>query len=937
MFDAVVRGAFRTILRRVFAAQWRASRRLQVVLISAVGVSLFFALTAGAPLGGAAPTKTFSIGGTVSGLSGTVVLQDNGGDDLSVSSSGPFTFATKLPTGAAYNVTVKTNPSGQTCSITNGTGTVGTANVTSITLTCTTWTSASENFNRANGGLGASWAATSDGSLSIVSQQALGKAGAYAGNIRVAESYGSDQYSQIEVTSTQLSGNQWIGPTVRSQNGGQNTYLGIYVWNNGNAQLRLYKRTAGTLTQLGSSYKSGPLPAGTKLTLTAIGSTISFQQNGATRIAVTDNTLTGGAAGLMTFGAARADNWAGGTGTVPPPPPSTYSIGGTVSGLSGTVVLQDNGGDDLTVSANGAFAFATKLATGTPYNVTVKTSPSGQTCSVTNSTGTVGTANVTSITVTCTTSTYSIGGTVSGLSGTVVLQDNGGDDLTVSANGAFAFATKLATGTPYNVTVKTNPSGQTCSVTNSTGTVGTANVTSITVTCTTSTYSIGGTVSGLSGTVVLQDNGGDDLTVSANGAFAFATKLATGTPYNVTVKTNPSGQTCSVTNGSGIVGTANVTSITVTCTASTYSIGGTVSGLSGTVVLQDNGGDDLTVSANGAFAFATKLATGTPYNVTVKTSPSGQTCSVTNSSGTVGTANVTSVAVSCTTLASASDDFNRADGGLGAGWVAMTSDGGLSIASQQVVGTATGHAGDIRTAESYGSDQYSQIEVTSTQLTGGQWIGPTVRSQNGGQDTYLGIYFWNNGTPQLQLYKRTAGTFTQLGSSYDSGPLPAGTKLTLTAIGSTISFQQDGATRIAVTDNTLTGGAAGLMTFGAARADNWAGGTGTVPPPPSTYSIGGTVSGLSGTVVLQDNGGDDLTVSANGAFAFATKLATGAAVQRHGQDQPERPDLQRHQQQPAPSARRTSPASRSAAPPWPPPVRMISTGRMVVWVRAGWR
>ena len=124
-------------------------------------------------------------------------------------------------------------------------------------------------------------------------------------------------------------------------------------------------------------------------------------------------------------------------------------------------------------------------------------------------------------------------------------------------------------------------------------------------------------------------------------------------------------------------------------------------------------------------------------------------------------------------------------------------------------GRRAAHAGDIRTAESYGSDQYSQIEVTSTQLSGGQWIGPTVRSQNGGQDTYLGIYFWNNGTPQLRLYKRTAGTFTQLGSSYDSGPLPAGTKLTLSAVGSTISFQQDGATRIAVTDSTLTGGAPG--------------------------------------------------------------------------------------------------------------------------------
>ena len=49
--------------------------------------------------------------------------------------------------------------------------------------------------------------------------------------------------------------------------------------------------------------------------------------------------------------------------------------------------------------------------------------------------------------------------------------------------------------------------------------------------------------------------------------------------------------------------------------------------------------------------------------------------------------------------------------------------------------------------------------------------------QNGGQNTYLGIYFWNNGSPQLRLYKRTAGTWTQLGSSYNSGPLPAGTTL----------------------------------------------------------------------------------------------------------------------------------------------------------------
>ena len=126
------------------------------------------------------------------------------------------------------------------------------------------------------------------------------------------------------------------------------------------------------------------------------------------------------------------------------------------------------------------------------------------------------------------------------------------------------------------------------------------------------TYSIGGTVSGLSGTVVLQDNGGDDLSVSRNGAFTFATKLPTGAAYNVTVKTNPAGQTCTVSGGSGTVASANVTSVAVTCKTNTYSIGGSVSGLSGTVVLQDNGGDDLSVSANGAFTFATKLPPGPP-------------------------------------------------------------------------------------------------------------------------------------------------------------------------------------------------------------------------------------------------------------------------------------------------------------------------------------
>ena len=77
-------------------------------------------------------------------------------------------------------------------------------------------------------------------------------------------------------------------------------------------------------------------------------------------------------------------------------------------------------------------------------------------------------------------------------------------------------------------------------------------------------YEVGGSISGLAdgASVVLQNNGTDNLTVSANGAFVFASPLASGAPYVVTVLTQPAGptQTCVVTSGSGGVGSEDVTS-----------------------------------------------------------------------------------------------------------------------------------------------------------------------------------------------------------------------------------------------------------------------------------------------------------------------------------------------------------------------------------------
>lgn len=164
-------------------------------------------------------------------------------------------------------------------------------------------------------------------------------------------------------------------------------------------------------------------------------------------------------------------------------------------------------------------------------------------------------------------------------------------------------------------------------------------------------YTVGGSVSGLrpGKSIVLSNNGGDSMTIAANGNFKFATSLFTGANYAVTMGVQPPGQICSLANTSGTIGFANVGNVTVTCVDIQYTIGGTVSGLLAgkSVVLLNNGGDNLTVSANGNFTFLGKLVEDNTYAVTVGTQPPGQRCTVTNGSGTVGVANVTSVVVAC--------------------------------------------------------------------------------------------------------------------------------------------------------------------------------------------------------------------------------------------------------------------------------------------------
>lgn len=162
---------------------------------------------------------------------------------------------------------------------------------------------------------------------------------------------------------------------------------------------------------------------------------------------------------------------------------------------------------------------------------------------------------------------------------------------------------------------------------------------------------VGGTVTGMNSgqSVTLQNNGGDDLTVTGNTSFTFATSLVELTKFSVTVLVQPVDQTCTVTRGTGVIPNDGSTANKVVVACAPNSIGGTVTGLApGASVTLDNGAAvQVAVGQNGTFTFPGLLAAGTAYAVTVVTQPAGQTCTVDNPAGTAAAGVQGLVAVSC--------------------------------------------------------------------------------------------------------------------------------------------------------------------------------------------------------------------------------------------------------------------------------------------------
>jgi len=119
---------------------------------------------------------------------------------------------------------------------------------------------------------------------------------------------------------------------------------------------------------------------------------------------------------------------------------------------------------------------------------------------------------------------------------------------------------------------------------------------------------------------------------------------------------------------------------TATVEVPQYTVGGEVTGLTQLgLVLQNNGGDDLTITAPASFTFATPLDDGSSYNVTIYGQPQGELCALTNGSGTIAGANVTNVVVLCGSALDADQD--------GYDWTVDCDDGASSCTSDCVVDT----------------------------------------------------------------------------------------------------------------------------------------------------------------------------------------------------------------------------------------------------------
>jgi hypothetical protein len=255
-----------------------------------------------------------------------------------------------------------------------------------------------------------------------------------------------------------------------------------------------------------------------------------------------------------------------------------------------------------------------------------------------------------------------VGGNVKGLTtdslSSLTLANEGNFTHTLTADGPFSF--KVASNGTYSIRVYAQPNPVNCTVVNGAGTMSSATpISNIAVNCVPNVPVSGilngmvvGTTIGLSttntGLVQFSKTQLADSTDAMN-SFILPTYAVNGQAYDVTVASQPAAQVCSVINGKGTADNTNVAGIknvAVNCVAG-VPVGVTLAGLKTGlfITLTDNANDPLLMTLSGTATFNKSLLNGAPYAVTITTQPVGQTCTVTNGTGTAVMTPVTAINV----------------------------------------------------------------------------------------------------------------------------------------------------------------------------------------------------------------------------------------------------------------------------------------------------
>lgn len=184
---------------------------------------------------------------------------------------------------------------------------------------------------------------------------------------------------------------------------------------------------------------------------------------------------------------------------------------------------------------------------------------------------------------------FTVAGSVEGLVYPGLVLTNAGSDISVAPPAkagdpvSFAFPNKIAYGDTYLVTVKAQPLHQECGVSqmaprSNEDTAGRLATINARFQCIIKSYTIGGTVTGLTkdNTGLVLANGsttGTTLIIPAEtnttgAAFPYAMTLPVeyNQTYGVTIVTQPKGSFCTVQNPTGVMQDANVTNININCT-----------------------------------------------------------------------------------------------------------------------------------------------------------------------------------------------------------------------------------------------------------------------------------------------------------------------------------------------------------------------------------